>query len=334
MDPALQSVFDNAEALLKQGRWDEVEQLCLRNVSREKPHPMILSLLGVVYAKRGNLEMGLRFLADACAPSGGPMAPRLAAKCIHGLLVEDLASVVLEGLARIFPGEGAFAANSGGLPGRSAAGSAIGSWPYMNEIEVVAMLTALKIPPGPVAALEWGGGHSTFFYSRALPSGSTWNSIEHHREWFDRLEIEPKPPVGAAISLHWVPNSGPFRDGIDDGDIRSFPEYIVYPHKVSSSFKFILVDGRARVECLQEGWKLLTRDGIMVLHDGERPEYRPGHPRDGYRLEVGNPSLKERKTIIFFAKSPDTFRALSQSLREVLPAFVEMTPGMDWHGSL
>lgn len=326
MSPALQQAFAEAGALLSEGRWDEVEDLCKRLASRGESHPVVFALLGVVFAKRGNVEMAHGILAEACQPGRGSEGPSLACRCIGEFLGREQAAVLLRGLARVFPGEGSFAAP--GPQESSRAPGDIGAWPYMNEVEVTSMLAALGTLAGPVAALEWGGGHSTFFYARRLAAGSVWDSIEHDAAWFARLRKEPQPSEGARIGLHLVPNSGPFQDGVDDGDIRSFPEYIGSGRSIGSSFRFVLVDGRARVECLREGWRLLERDGIMVLHDAERPEYRPGHPQDAFRLEVANPSLRERKSILFFTRTVEAFRALSRALREALPAYVDLTPGI------
>lgn len=329
MNPPEGTLLPEAKALLAEGRWDDVEDLCRSSASRSAPDAALFTLfalLGVVHAKRGNMEMAFGFLDEACRPAHGPQGPEAAARCLREFLAPDQAAVLQAGLARRHAGHPAFGAS--GTSGDALPPDALGAWPYMNEIEVQAMRSALGILTGRVDALEWGAGHSTFFFARGLPPGSVWSSIEHNPEWFARLQREPLPGSGARIALHHVPNSGPFQDGVEDGDIRSFPEYIRFPRNIGASFRFILVDGRARVECLQEGWKLLARDGIMVLHDGERTEYRPGHPADGYRLEVSNPALKERKAICFFAKDMGVFRTLTRALRDVLPVFVSLVPGM------
>lgn len=326
MIPGSSPLYAEAEALLSDGRWDEVEDLCRRSASRGQADSLAFALLGVVHAKRGNVELAHGFLEEASKPARGPDGPRVAARCIREFLGRDQAAVLMAGLMRTFPREDAFAALDASV--RAPHPDALGAWPYMNEIEVIAMQAALRTLSGKVDVLEWGGGHSTFFYVRSLGAGSVWTSIEHHAEWFSRLKTEPQPATGARIDLRLVPNSGPFQDGVDDGDMNSFPEYIRHPRSIASSFRFILVDGRARVECLREGWRLLSRDGILVLHDGERPEYRAGHPRDGYSLEVSNPSLKERKAICFFAKAVETFRSLTAAMRETLPVYVSLAPGI------
>jgi hypothetical protein len=306
VNPSLQPLFGEAASLLADGRWDEVEELGRSAAAQGRPACIVYTLIGVAFAKRGNMEMANRLLTEAAKPVQGPDGAEDALQGFRDLLGPAQSTALFSGKAS----------------------TAIGTWPYMNELEVQAMRAALRILPGRMTALEWGGGHSTFFFAGSLPAGSVWNSIEHDAAWFSRLSREPRPDLGAKIELHLVPNSGPFRDGVDDGDLDSFPEYIRRPRAIGSSFRFILVDGRARIECLREGWNVLERDGIMVLHDAERPEYHVGYPKDGYRIEVSNPSLRERKSICFFIKSAETFRSLSRALRDDLPAFATLSPGV------
>ena len=39
-------------------------------------------------------------------------------------------------------------------------------------------------------------------------------------------------------------------------------------------FPFIFVDGRMRVECLEVARRLVTDDGVILLHDADRLEYQ------------------------------------------------------------
>jgi hypothetical protein len=327
VDSNLQTFVANCHTLFSQGRWEEVEGLAREAVGRGLTQPPVFAMMGAAYAKRGNPELAQQALEAACGGQGHEVADRVA-EWLRSLLHVELAESIRQGMARRFPQEPAFAAAWTSGAGPACGSGAIGAWPYMNEIEVQGILAALRVPAGPFTVLEWGGGHSTYFYARRLPKGSTWHSVEHDRTWFANIESQSRPADGATLNLHLVPNSGPYREGIDDGDMDSFRDYIVFPRRLGARFQFILVDGRARIECLREGWRLLTPDGIMVLHDGERSEYRPGHPEDAFSLEISNPSLKDRKSVLFFVKSLETFRALSRALREVLPIFVTMTPAM------
>ena len=50
-------------------------------------------------------------------------------------------------------------------------------------------------------------------------------------------------------------------------------DYVARPGQLGMEFDFVLVDGRARIHCLVEGWKLLRPGGVILIHDAQRPEY-------------------------------------------------------------
>lgn len=316
LDESVRSQYDHAVRLFSQGRWDEVERLSRASLSAGQVHPLHFTLIAVTHAKLGNVEAAEKLLIALCSVLG-VQALDDAERWLRALLEAELAEAVLIRLQKH-------------VAGRASAqwGADLGSWPYMSEVEVPSMIAALRIPSRPLRVLEWGGGKSTFYFSRKLGSGDSWDSIEHDPIWFSTLEAAPRAPGGADLKLHLVPNSAPFEDGVSDGDIRSFREYVERPESLGGEFGFILVDGRARVDCLRQGWRQLARDGILVLHDAERPEYRSGYPADAFRLEMANEGLKDRKSVVFFAKSWDTLQALAGALRVALPAYVSLVPSI------
>jgi SAM-dependent methyltransferase/predicted O-methyltransferase YrrM len=196
--------------------------------------------------------------------------------------------------------------------------------PFMDRHETVALLGGLSLFDSPVRALEWGSGNSTVFFSAVLPQGSEWHAVEHNEDWSRTVSEMIRTGGGQGVSVSFVPNDGPFRDGIDDGDYDSFREYILYPTTLKRKFQFVLVDGRARVECMQIGWMLLEASGLMVLHDAERDEYNRGVPPDGYWLRLVNTERADRKGVLFLAKIPGRIQALQAMLGGTLPPGVEL----------
>lgn len=191
--------------------------------------------------------------------------------------------------------------------------------PFMDEWEIAALLEAFSMGSGPQSVLEWGSGNSTLYFSCRLPRGSRWDAIEHNRDWalqvirlINRVGLE-------GVHLHYVGNSGPFRDGFEDGDYSSFPEYILFPLKMQRRFDFILVDGRARVECMLAAWELLNDGGLIILHDAERTQYDAGIPEKAQQLRMTNPFLPEGKSVLFLARDAAPLVELAVRLDRLLP---------------
>jgi len=140
--------------------------------------------------------------------------------------------------------------------------------PWMREREInilVEIINALN----PKRCLEWGSGYSTLTFASFLKDDAEWYSIEHHRGWFDRVKDL------TAQSNHikyWLvePNQIPWED---DGDANSFADYVSFPETLQQIFDFILVDGRARVDCIHRAINFVSPDGVIVLHDANREKY-------------------------------------------------------------
>jgi len=191
--------------------------------------------------------------------------------------------------------------------------------PFMDKWEIAAIASAFSLSTSPVSALEWGSGNSTIYFSSKLPDGSHWDSIEHNRDWALQVTRTIRQLGLADVQLHYVPNTRPFRDGIDDGDYTSFKEYILFPTTLKRQFDYVLVDGRARVECMLLGWEMLKSSGLLILHDAEREEYNPGIPEQAHQLRMTNPFLPEGKSVLFMARDSELLRELGKRLDDMLP---------------
>lgn len=103
---------------------------------------------------------------------------------------------------------------------------------------------------------EYGSGNSTLFYSQRVKTVTT---VEHDKEWFDRM--------GSSVSdnVHLV-----FRS-LDSGE-----NYVQAALEAGKKFDIIIVDGRKRVDCIKSCLAALKENGVMVLDDSERENYREG----------------------------------------------------------
>lgn len=139
----------------------------------------------------------------------------------------------------------------------------------------------------PQRVLEWGAGGSTQELLRLHPYVRQYVSIEHDAAWAQRVRdavldprlhlahvpsaVTPPPrpakltPADRAAIRHW--------ERLCETDPDVMRDYVAYPATLNTTFDFVLVDGRARVFCLQEGYRLLRPGGVIVVHDAERTIY-------------------------------------------------------------
>jgi SAM-dependent methyltransferase len=122
--------------------------------------------------------------------------------------------------------------------------------------------------------LEWGSGGSTLWLADRLPPGASLTSVEHHPEWHARVAArigsregvrlilaEPDGPVGANAT-------------IAEEDPAPLGRYL---HAADGqAYDVILVDGVARVACMDHARSLLAPGGVVYLHDAHRPWYDAG----------------------------------------------------------
>lgn len=102
---------------------------------------------------------------------------------------------------------------------------------------------------------EYGCGNGTLYWSRLVGRIA---SCEHDRAW--AAEISAKLPPNAEV--RFVPLAD--GDGYEKEILRSGDLYSV-----------VLVDGERRGECVRQAESALAPDGVLVLDDSFREEYRP-----------------------------------------------------------
>ena len=143
--------------------------------------------------------------------------------------------------------------------------------PWMLSKETIIIEEILK-KKKPKMCLEWGSGGSTLHFSRYLENGVSFISIEHNKQWFDR--IRQRVIENNKIKLyHAPPKKSPWIDDHHLGSLSDFRDYVEFPKKFNQKFDFILVDGRARKACMILAINLLKTDGVVILHDANREYY-------------------------------------------------------------
>ncbi len=104
------------------------------------------------------------------------------------------------------------------------------------------------------SVFEFGSGNSTFFY--ATYAGKVV-SVEHDKAWFDKMN-KTVPPNSEMIYAK----------------LKYEGDYCRMPVIKGNKYNIIIVDGRDRVNCCKNCLSALTEDGVVVLDDSEREDYK------------------------------------------------------------
>jgi len=180
-------------------------------------------------------------------------------------------------------------------------------WMDPDDIEILREVMRAYAETGqPLEILEWGSGGSTLMCAELLHKLGVrfrWRSIEHHQSWNKRVRgkvavsvKEEKIPKGA-VTVHFMPlnTNGntyialPWLDG-DPEELKDVPESAIKRQK----FDIVIVDGRFRRRCVIRSRTLLKPNGILLLHDAERPWYQCAKERYEHRAKLTTTTKKKR----------------------------------------
>lgn len=105
----------------------------------------------------------------------------------------------------------------------------------------------------PKTVFEYGPGISTKIIG-VYPSVELVDSVEHNQAWYEKYKWEMT----------------------DNVQVMYQPNMELYPETPGRSDKYdlIFVDGRDREKCLYVARHRLNMDGVVMLHDAERPTYK------------------------------------------------------------
>lgn len=143
----------------------------------------------------------------------------------------------------------------------------INPWMEYKELEIIKdILKRAK----PLKCLEWGAGYSTIYFSNYVNSNSEWVSVEDNKDW---AETTKKINKKLNVKIFYVqPNQFPWTDEFGDGNYSDLRDYVEFPVRFGN-FDFIIVDGRARNDCLIKAYEIINNEGVVVLHDANRSHY-------------------------------------------------------------
>lgn len=203
--------------------------------------------------------------------------------------------------------------------------------PHMHEYEAEAFSCCFDLFDQSIRVLEWGSGDSTLYFSKYLQKDSQWDSIEHSSNWAKRGVYLLEKLGNSNINVHFVPSDLEYQEGGCDGDIQTFRSYVLFPMQLNTQFEIIIVDGRARVECIKVGWYLLKKNGIMILHDAQREEYKGSLPKDSCYLRLVNTRLniEGNVSLLFICQRADTISKIKTSLEKSLPQHIRIDSNLD-----
>lgn len=136
--------------------------------------------------------------------------------------------------------------------------------PYMKYKEID-FFKELFAKLQPLKCLEYGCGTSTPYYIDHLPQEAEWTSIEHNKGWYDKIKQEINRPN---LKLYFVDIE------VNEPEIPEADVYAAFPED-KGPFDFILVDGIRRENCIEMSHQMLSENGVLVVHDSNRPQYHP-----------------------------------------------------------
>jgi hypothetical protein len=136
------------------------------------------------------------------------------------------------------------------------------------------------------SVFEYGSGGSTLFLARRA---GRVISVEHDATWYahvsralagmsvgncEHMLREPEPATGAG-AVAAGPTSGrtEFAGFTFDRYVRSIDDH------PDGSLDVVIVDGRARLACVERALPKIRPGGHLVLDNAERPEYAPAFER-------------------------------------------------------
>lgn len=151
---------------------------------------------------------------------------------------------------------------------------------WMTPEEFAQLLSAIEAT-GPRNFLEWGAGGSTLEILSRCPYIERYVAVEHNTEWYSQVieHVTDSRLTAYNIPPSLLPDSSLTPKQMLDWneetehDPKIMASYIAHPATLGLRFDFILVDGRARRYCIDEGFKLLNPGGTLAIHDAQRTTY-------------------------------------------------------------
>jgi Methyltransferase domain len=140
---------------------------------------------------------------------------------------------------------------------------------------------------GKARVFEYGSGASTLWLSRR--AGEVF-SVEHHEGFAELMaaKVADLPNVSLRhvpalrLPADRVPPTPSHRFGYHGHD---FTDYVRSIDDIPGPFDLVVVDGRAREECLRRAIPVLADDGLVVFDNCSRRRYQEVLQTSGLRVE-------------------------------------------------
>lgn len=143
-------------------------------------------------------------------------------------------------------------------------------WTY-KAIDVVEAWLAAR--PHPIRVFEYGSGASTFWVSKR--SDEVF-SVEHHEGFAGMM----RPELAKLGNVTFLETPAPRSDAPRVGSRKTgsenldFYDYVHAIDGIEGQFDLVIVDGRAREECMRVASQRLADGGILVFDNSHRQRYR------------------------------------------------------------
>ncbi len=131
--------------------------------------------------------------------------------------------------------------------------------------------------------LEYGSGISTIYFAHKT---GFLISIEDNKIWYENIRTLLKKSNFSNVEYILIhPDHPETKKKIEnrykakfDSENLNYKNYFEYMSRFPDNhFDFILIDGRARVECSSRAVNKLKSGGIFILDNSERTRYKPIH---------------------------------------------------------
>ena len=135
-------------------------------------------------------------------------------------------------------------------------------WPY----DAVTWMAG-HLPAG-ARVFEYGGGGSTLWLE---DHGASVTCAEHHEAWYQQLGLAVQPST--RLMYRASAPTGTIGSEVEPGFLDSYVDAIC--DEPDASLDLVIVDGRARVECVRRAMPKIKPGGLLLLDDTGRPRYGP-----------------------------------------------------------
>lgn len=137
-------------------------------------------------------------------------------------------------------------------------------WPYAM-VELVE-----KVLPAEASVFEFGGGGSSLWL---CDHGANLTVVEHNPDWIRIL----RTTLPSDVRLLEIPSdsTGTVSSSVELGYFDNYVQSISSAE--DSSLDLVIVDGRARVDCVVAAKDKVKPGGHLLLDDSDRPRYEAAH---------------------------------------------------------